>query len=112
MSGAARALQWRDQRVYFLGRKVRGNPLNPLRDGDRDLKLCTLNEEFRVSASHELALITSLPFVHTARRYYRSNGLVRASDRPPGERLPVPRRDYKTTKLDHLEEVKVVTRFP
>ena len=38
------------------------------------------NEEFLVSASHQLALITSLPFVHTARRYYRLNGLVRSSD--------------------------------
>jgi hypothetical protein len=25
--------------------------------------------EFQVNASHQLALITSLPFVHTARRY-------------------------------------------
>ena len=32
-----------------------------------------VNEEFPVSASHQLALITSLPFVHTARRYYRLN---------------------------------------
>ena len=40
-----------------------------------------MNEEFPVSASHQLALITSLPFVHTARRYYRSDGLVRPSDR-------------------------------
>jgi hypothetical protein len=30
-----------------------------------------LNEEFLVSASHHLALIMSLPFVHTARRSYR-----------------------------------------
>ena len=30
-----------------------------------------MNEEFPVSASHQLALITSLPFVHTARRYDR-----------------------------------------
>jgi hypothetical protein len=35
-----------------------------------------------VSASHQLALITSLPFVHTARRYYRLNGSVRLSDWP------------------------------
>ena len=41
------------------------------------LQLLVLNEEFLVSASHQLALITSLPFVHTARRYYRLNGLVR-----------------------------------
>ena len=39
-----------------------------LRDWDRDLQMCPLNEEFPVSASHQLALITSLPFVHTARR--------------------------------------------
>jgi hypothetical protein len=38
------------------------------------------NEEFLVSVSHQLALITSLPFVHTARRYYRLNGLVRSPD--------------------------------
>ena len=39
-----------------------------------------MNEEFLVSASHKLALITSLPFVHTARRYYRLNGLARTSE--------------------------------
>ncbi len=39
-----------------------------------------MNEEFLVSASHQLALITSLPFVHTARRYYRLNGSVRRLD--------------------------------
>ena len=57
-----------------------GNPLNLLRDRDWGLQLFPTNEEFPVSASHELALITSLPFVHTARRYYRLNGLVRSSD--------------------------------
>ena len=41
-----------------------------------------MNEEFLVNASHQLALITSLPFVHTARRTYRLDGLVRPSDRP------------------------------
>ena len=50
------------------------------RAGDRALQLLVLNEEFLVSASQQLALITSLPFVHTARRYYRLNGLVRLSD--------------------------------
>lgn len=58
-----------------------GNPLNPIRDGDRGLQLFPLNEEFPVSAGHKLALIKSLPFVHTARRYYRLDGLVRSSDR-------------------------------
>ncbi|KAL5697166.1 hypothetical protein ACHQM5_030970 [Ranunculus cassubicifolius] len=51
------------------------------RDGDRSLQLLVLNEEFLVSASHQLALTTSLPFVHTARRSYRLNGPVKCSDR-------------------------------
>ena len=59
-----------------------GNPLNPIRDWDWGLQLFPMNEEFPVSAGHKLALIKSLPFVHTARRYYRSDGLVRSSDRP------------------------------
>lgn len=91
-----------------------GNPLNPARDGDRGLKLFPENEEFPVSAGHQLALIKSLPFVHTARRYYRLSGSVRSSDRPrPG----LPYRGpwwsaEKTIELGRLEEVKVVTRFP
>lgn len=59
-----------------------GNPLNPTRDRDWGLQLFPINEEFPVSAGHKLALIKSLPFVHTARRYYRLDGLVRSSDRP------------------------------
>ena len=39
-----------------------------------------MNEEFLVSASHQLALITSLPFVHTARRFNRLDGPVNDSD--------------------------------
>ena len=87
-----------------------GNLVKLRRAGDRALQLLLFNEEFLVSASHQLALITSLPFVHTARRYYRLNGLVR-----PWEEM----RLWATTaecpnlvKLGHLEEVKVVTRFP
>ena len=57
-----------------------GNPLNLLRGRDRGLQLFPVNQEFPVSASHKLALITSLPFVHTARRYYRLNVLVRYLD--------------------------------
>jgi hypothetical protein len=74
------------------------------------LQLLVFNEEFLVSASHQLALITSLPFVHTARRYYRLNGLVRPSD----WLLQLARAVVieKLVKLGHLEEVKVVTRFP
>ncbi|WZZ78131.1 hypothetical protein YC2023_098703 [Brassica napus] len=43
---------------------------------ERDLSL-----EFQVSASHQLALTTSLPFVHTACRSYRLNDPVKRSDR-------------------------------
>ena len=57
-----------------------GNPLNLLRARDWSLQLFSMNEEFPVSASHQLALITSLPFVHTARRSYRLNGPVKCSD--------------------------------
>ena len=58
-----------------------GNLVKLCRAGDRALQLLLFNEEFLVGASHQLASITSLPFVHTARRYYRLNGLVRSSDR-------------------------------
>ena len=56
--------------------KKLGNLVKLCRAGDRALQLLLFNEEFLVSASHQLALITSLPFVHTARRYYRLTGLV------------------------------------
>ena len=69
-----------------------------------------MNEEFPVSASHQLALITSLPFVHTARRYYRLNVLVRSTDCLQSGLFCL--AGGKTTKLERLEEVKVVTRFP
>ena len=57
-----------------------GNLVNVRRDGDRLLQLLIFNEEFLVNASHQLALITSLPFVHTARRTYRLNAPVSFSD--------------------------------
>ena len=80
------------------------------RDGDRLLQLLIFNEEFLVSASHQLALITSLPFVHTARRSYRLND-------------PAKHLDCcsiwcagccagKFYEPYHLEEGEVVTRFP
>ena len=71
-----------------------------------------MNEEFPVSASHKLALITSLPFVHTARRYYRLSGLVRSPDRRRHDGSPSRRCAEKLLELVYLEEVKVVTRFP
>ena len=56
--------------------------LDPARD--RPLLLLVFNEEFLVNVyihiSHQLALTTFLPFVHTFRHYYRLNGLVRSSD--------------------------------
>ena len=57
-----------------------GNLLKAHRDGDRLLQLLIFNEEFLVSASHQLVLITSLPFVHTARRSYRLSDPVNNSD--------------------------------
>lgn len=60
------------------------------RDWDRPLQLSVLNEECLVSASHQLALTTSLPFVHTARRSYRLNGPVNCSDRGDGCGPPHP----------------------
>ena len=53
---------------------------NMYRDGDRWLQLLILNEEFLVSRSHQLGLITSLPFVHTARRSYRLSDPVNYLD--------------------------------
>ena len=53
-----------------------GQSLNLHRAWDRLLQFLVFNEEFLVNASHQLALITSLPFVHTARRSYRLNDSV------------------------------------
>ena len=61
--------------------KILGNLLKTRRDGDRLLQLLIFNEEFLVSMSHQLMLITSLPFVHTARRSYRLNILLTTLDR-------------------------------
>ena len=99
------------QRAYNLGRKV-WVISKFRRDGDRLLQLLIFNEECLVSASHQLALITSLPFVHTARRYYRLNGLMRRSDWRCRSWQRLWRTAEKFFKFDHLEEVKVVTRFP
>ncbi len=57
-----------------------GNLVKICRAGDRLLQLLILNEEFLVSVIHQIALITSLPFVHTARRSYQLNGPVKCSD--------------------------------
>src|SRR3954467_5632790 len=57
-----------------------GNLVKLCRAGDKALQLLLFNEECLVSACHQHALITSLPFVLAARRYYRLNGSVRLSD--------------------------------
>ena len=98
------------QRVYNLGLKGLGNLLNVHRDRDRLLQLLILNEEFLVNASHQLALITSLPFVHTARRTYRLNDSVKISDSDIVPLLALYREKF--SKPHHLEEGEVVTRFP
>ena len=69
-----------------------------------------MNEELVVTASHQLVQIMSLPFVHTARRSYQLNGLVRSSDWLYHSFIDM-MDAKKLTKLDHLEEVKVVTKF-
>ena len=69
-----------------------------------------MNEEFLVNASHQLALITSLPFVHTARRTYRLNGSVKS---PDWSTQALRRTCFeKLIKPHYLEEGEVVTRFP
>ena len=57
-----------------------GNPFKAHRDEDRLLQLIIFNEEFLVSASHQFVLITSLPFVHTARRSYQLSDPLNNSD--------------------------------
>ena len=83
---------------YFPWPEGLGNLLKLHRAGDSPLQLLDFNEEFLVSVSHQLALITSLPFVHTARRYYRLNGLVR----PPDRRLVTGNRDLMLRSWSNL----------
>ena len=68
-----------------------------------------MNEEFLVNASHQLALITSLPFVHTARRSYRLDDPVSYSDL---HFIDFQFGEGKSREPYHLEEGEVVTRFP
>ena len=84
--------------------------MKPCRDGDRSLQSLIFNEEFLVSASHQLALIMSLPFVHTARRSYRLSDPVNHSDCYSAQFTE--RCSGKFREPYHLEEGEVVTRFP
>ena len=62
------------------------------------MQLLIFNEEFLVSACHQRALITSLPFVHTARRSYRLNDPVRPPDcgNASGSPAAMPREAVQT----------------
>jgi len=46
------------------------------------IEICNIfmNEEFLVNAIQHIALITSLPFVHTARRSYQLNEEMNLTD--------------------------------
>ena len=71
-----------------------GNLLKVHRARDRLLQLLVFNEEFLVDVVHQTASITSLPFVHTARRSYRLNDPVKCSDRGDvGGSLPATSRE-------------------
>ena len=86
-----------------------GNLLKVHRARDRLLQLLVFNEEFLVDVVHQTASITSLPFVHTARRSYRLDDPVSYSDfRIVDFRL----YEGKSCEPYHLEEGEVVTRFP
>ena len=88
-----------------------GNLVKLRRAVDRALQLLLLKEECLVIAIHQIELTTSLPFVHTARRYYRLNGYSEhmGSVESSWQQL-FSAENYG--KLGYLEEVKVVTRFP
>ena len=59
--------------------------------------------------NHQFIVITSLPFVHTARRSYRLSNPVNTSDRSLRGHLQY----YgKSSEPYCLEEGEVVTRFP
>ena len=87
-----------------------GNLLKVHRARDRLVQLLGFNEEFLVDVGHQTASITSLPFVHTARRSYRLSDPVNNSDQLGLGFAPA--KVGKSSKPYHLEEGEVVTRFP
>ena len=76
-----------------------GEPAEPPSCEGSGLVILPVNEEFPVSASHQLALIKSLPFVHTARRYYQSEALVRPSDCSLARHGRAPARQAVTARM-------------
>jgi hypothetical protein len=71
-----------------------------------------MNEEFLVRVGHQPALITSLPFVHTARRFYRSNCSMRTRDEEGPWRRKSSGLLQNLFESRNLEEEEVVTRSP
>ena len=70
------------------------------------MQLFVLNEEYLVSMCHQHMLTSSLPFVHTARRFYRLQHPVRSlEDAIRKTVLP------KLLKSYVVEEEEVVTRY-
>ena len=61
-------------------------------------------------ANHQFVVITSLPFVHTARRSYRLSNPVNTSDRELSWFASLALG--KSSEPYCLEEGEVVTRFP
>ena len=80
-----------------------GEPAEPPSCQGSGLVNLPVNEEFWVSASHQLALIKSLPFVHTARRYYQSEALVRPSDCSPARHGTAPARRAVTGRREESQ---------
>ena len=72
------------------------------------MELLVLNEEFLVSTSQQLVLITSLPFVHTARRSYRLGNPVKILEIMIFFGILL----IKIFEPYYLEEGEVVTRYP
>ncbi|KAI3475465.1 hypothetical protein L1887_63141 [Cichorium endivia] len=89
-----------------------GKSLKFHRDGDRSLQLLVFNEEFLVSASHQLALTTSLPFVthRPSLLPIEWSGEVLGSRRRG--RFAAGDVAMNSTEPYHLEEGEVVTRIP
>ena len=88
-----------------------GNLVKLCRDGDRTLQLLFFNEEYLVSVIHQIALITSLPFVHTARRFNRLDDPANYMDLYRCWHS-VSLCEGKRRKPYHLEDEEVVTRYP
>ncbi|WZY93639.1 hypothetical protein YC2023_065968 [Brassica napus] len=73
---------------------------------EASLHLLVFNEEFLVSASHQLVLTTSLPFVHTTRRSYRLNDPVKCLDRGDVGGLPSATSREVNLRKDHCHTLE------